>query len=76
MPKLKNPPTPTPPIVAAPISKILFSVEDAAIALSMGRTSIFALIRSGDIHAVKIGKRRLVAASELEAFALRLQEAV
>jgi len=75
MPKLKAQPTQAPPVVPAPIHKVLFSVEEAAVSLSMGRTTVFNLIKEGQIHAVKIGKRRLVAATELEAFALRLQEA-
>jgi excisionase family DNA binding protein len=56
------------------IKRVLYSVEDAAEALSMGRTSVFALIRDGRLQAVKVGKRRLIPVSELEAFAVRLQQ--
>ena len=56
---------------------ILFhSVEEAAVILGVGRTCIFALIRESKLHSVKVGKRRLLAASELAAFAHRLQEGV
>lgn len=62
-------------VAAAPaIQKVLHSVEEAAVALSVGRTTIFDLIRTGQLRAVRIGKRRLVAASELEAYASRLQQ--
>jgi excisionase family DNA binding protein len=67
----RNPPSGIGPSVPL---KVLFSIEEAASALSMGRTTLFALIRKGDIAAVKIGTRRLIAASELEAFAIRLQK--
>ena len=54
---------------------ILFhSVEEAAVILGVGRTCIFALIRESKLRSVKVGKRRLLAASELAAFAGRLQE--
>ena len=37
-------------------------------------TTVFGLIRDGLLRSCKVGKRRLVAASEVEAFAARLQE--
>ena len=55
-------------------SKVL--TEEAAVILGVGRTCIFALIRESKLHSVKVGKRRLLAASELAAFAHRLQEGV
>lgn len=36
------------------------SITEAAKALSLGRTSIYALINSGTLKTVKIGRRRLV----------------
>lgn len=78
MPRLN--PQPKPEIqatatVAHPIKKALLSVEEFAETVSLGRTTAFALIRSGQVRSVLVGKRRLVPASEPEAFALRLQEA-
>jgi excisionase family DNA binding protein len=64
--------TPAPSPTSA--SKVLHSVEEAAEILSLGRTTVFGLIRDGLLRTVKIGKRRLVAATEVEAFATRLQE--
>lgn len=73
MPRLK--PLPTAPVAATPaIKRVLVSVEEAAQALGMGRTTAFALIRDGQLLTVKIGKRRLVAVSELDAFVLRRQK--
>lgn len=36
------------------------SVTNAALALSLGRTSIYALINEGRLESIKIGRRRLV----------------
>lgn len=36
------------------------SISEAAKALSLGRTSIYALINEGRLETVKIGRRRLV----------------
>lgn len=39
---------------------IAISVTDAARALSLGRTSIYALIKEGRLDTVKLGSRRLI----------------
>lgn len=36
------------------------SISEAAKALSLGRTSIYALINEGRLQTIKIGRRRLV----------------
>lgn len=36
------------------------SIADAAKALSLGRTSIYALISEGRLETIKIGRRRLI----------------
>jgi len=70
----KNAQLVVPPPAPNPLKKVFHSVEEAAEILSLGRTTVFALIKEGQIHSVKIGKRRLVAATELDAYAIRLQE--
>lgn len=50
------------------MDKILLSVDDAALALSIGRTEIFRLISSGELSSLKVGRRRLIPARALEAW--------
>lgn len=53
---------------------ILLSIEETMTALSLGRTTVWSLIKGGDLVAVKIGRRVLVPRDELERFVARLVE--
>jgi len=53
--------------------KLVYSVIEAAEALSIGRTLIYDLIRTGELRTLKIGHRRLVARADLDDFVARLQ---
>ncbi|PCI46350.1 MAG: excisionase [Alphaproteobacteria bacterium] len=44
---------------------ITLSINDAAKALSLGRTSIYALIREGKLEAIKLGRRTLIKVESL-----------
>lgn len=57
------------PIAQAP--KILYRAEEAATLLSLSRTAVFALIRSGELDAVKIGHRRRIPHSSIEDYVAR-----
>lgn len=59
---------------AAP-GKILYRAEEAAAVLSLSRTAIFGLIKSGDLHTVKIGGRRRIPRSSIEQYVARLADA-
>lgn len=47
------------------MEKLLVSINDAAKALSVGRTSVYDLIRSGKLETRKMGRRRLITASSI-----------
>ncbi|WP_051520210.1 helix-turn-helix domain-containing protein [Sphingobium sp. Ant17] len=46
---------------------IATSINDAAKALSLGRTSIYALIKEGRLDTVKLGRRTLVKTASIRA---------
>jgi len=50
----------------------LLTVEAAAARLSISRTRMYQLIATGDVTSIKLGRRRLIATSEVAAFVARL----
>ncbi|WP_160050811.1 helix-turn-helix domain-containing protein [Nocardiopsis sp. FR4] len=48
--------------------KRLYSVEEAARLLSMGRTKTFAELKAGRLKSVKIGRARLIPAEYIDDF--------
>jgi excisionase family DNA binding protein len=51
----------------------MLTVEQAAEALGIGRTTMFALIKSGELDSVRIGRLRRVPADAIDAYTARLQ---
>ena len=49
-------------------TKALFTISEAAHYLSLGRTTVFELLRAGDIHCLKIGSATRVTRAELDRF--------
>jgi len=49
------------------LEPIATSVKDAAQALSLGRTSIYALIKEGRLEKVKLGRRTLIKVQSIRA---------
>lgn len=47
---------------------LAYSIKDAIQVSSIGRTTLYGLISSGEIETVKVGKRRLVKAASLARF--------
>lgn len=52
--------------------RVLLTVEEAAKRLNIGRTKTYALVRSGQIASVRIGRLRRVPAEAIEDYATRL----
>ena len=57
-----------------PAGRILLTVEQAAEVLAVGRTTVFHLIRTGQLATVRIGRLRRVSVDALHEFARELQE--
>jgi excisionase family DNA binding protein len=56
---------------APPLPKIMYRAEEAAALMSLSRTAVYALIRSGDLDAVKIGHRRRIPSSSIDDYVKR-----
>jgi excisionase family DNA binding protein len=50
-----------------------YKVEDLASVLPIGRTRIFALIKSGELESIKVGRSRLIPTDSVERFLQRLR---
>ena len=55
------------PIKLTLSSKLAYSIREACAVLSLGKTTIFSLIKDGKIRAVRIGGRTLIPAESLRA---------
>jgi excisionase family DNA binding protein len=55
------------------VERLLFTVEQCAEALGIGRTNAYELVLKGEISSVKVGRRRLVPRWALEKFIRKLE---
>jgi excisionase family DNA binding protein len=53
----------------------LFTPEHAGAKLDVGRTTVYALMASGELQSVKIGRCRRIPAAALQAYVERLVQA-
>lgn len=58
--------------MAPPASSLMLTVEEAAQQLRIGRTQMFALIASGEVNSVKIGRSRRIPRAALDAYVAQL----
>lgn len=56
--------------------KAAYGVEETLDLLSIGRTSLYAAVKRGELKPVKFGRRTLIYANDIAAFLMRLREAV
>lgn len=65
-------PTNTMPELDEPCLLTLLTVEEAAQRLSIGRTTMYALLKVGQINSVRIGRLRRIPAEALTSYTARL----
>ncbi|MGV9242188.1 helix-turn-helix domain-containing protein [Streptomyces sp. NBC_00582] len=53
------------------VEKINYSIDEAVEASGLGRSTIFELIKSGDLPSFKEGRRRLIPADAIRAHSAR-----
>ena len=56
-----------------PSDPLLLTPEEAATVLRLGRTTVYALIKAGDLHPVHIGRSCRLSRSELERYVRGLE---
>ena len=56
------------------MEQLMYRPAEAAQMLGMGRTAIFALIKSGRLRSVKLGGARFISAEALRAFVRDLEQ--
>lgn len=66
------------PISITPMSdapRLLLTVEEAALRLGIGRSTMYALVLTGEVESLLIGRLRRIPADALPAYLTRLREA-
>jgi excisionase family DNA binding protein len=67
-----QPPTPEVPVSRPMPERVLLTVEEAAERLHIGKTKTYALVKSGEIESVLIGRLRRIPIDAINAYAARL----
>ena len=55
------------------VDRLLLTPEEAASVLRIGRTTVYALIKSGELRPVHIGRSCRISQAEVQAYVRRLQ---
>jgi excisionase family DNA binding protein len=56
------------------IPRLLYTIEESAHALSIGRTRVFDLVRTNQLRSVKIGKSRRVPLDALQEYVRSIED--
>lgn len=59
------PPAPTPPPREPPVEKLAYTVKEAAVALGIGKTTLYEAMKGGSFKVAKLGNRTLISAQDL-----------
>ncbi len=57
------------------VGRLVYTIDEAAEELRLGRTALYDLLRSGQLGSIKIGRRRLVTRDDLLMFLGSLRDA-
>lgn len=57
-----------------PEPRVLLTVEEAAKRLSLGRTTVFQLLKTGRLQSVRVGRLRRIPTEALDEYARSLNE--
>jgi len=64
---------PQPPHDVLTVDALLLTPEEAATALRVGRTTVYALMKAGELRAIHIGRSCRLSRAELERYVQRLE---
>ncbi|BCM68490.1 MULTISPECIES: helix-turn-helix domain-containing protein [Streptomyces] len=59
-------------VTAAPVDRLLYTPEQAAEALSIGRSTLYELMADGVVKYIKLGRCRRIRRADLEAYVANL----
>jgi excisionase family DNA binding protein len=55
------------------VTKLMYRVPEAVEQTGIGRSTLYELMRTGELESVKVGRSRLIPADALETFVARLR---
>ncbi|MFA7648264.1 MAG: helix-turn-helix domain-containing protein [Phenylobacterium sp.] len=61
----------SPPTIPKPKPRMAFGLAEASQLLGLSRSKLYSMIADGEIRSVRLGSRRLIEASEIEALLAR-----
>lgn len=65
---------PSPPVEEVPVAVVLLTVEQAADALAVGRSTVYQLLEAGALRSVRIGRCRRIPVDALDELVHGLQD--
>ena len=55
-----------------PLAPLALGIDDAAIAIGVARSALYAIVARGEIESFKLGRRRLILVKNLDAYINRM----
>ena len=60
------------PLPSPQVPRVAFSIPETAAALGVGRTLVYKFIEEGQLKSLKLGKRHMITAQEIQDFLCRM----